>query len=75
MHPNASSVLTSQLYFDDEITKKVYATSPYNQHSGRDTSNNDDRIMTSGSGAPPQLSLEPDGDGYLGLITIGVRKT
>jgi protocatechuate 3,4-dioxygenase beta subunit len=75
VHPNASSVLTSQLYFDDDITKKVYATSPYNQHSGRDTSNNNDRIMTSGGGAPPQLSLEPDGDGYLGLITIGVRPT
>jgi protocatechuate 3,4-dioxygenase beta subunit len=62
-------VLTAQLYFDDAVTEQVYRTSPYDQQRGRTTFNRNDSIFD------PEnvMTVKQDGDGYLGLITIGVR--
>ena len=63
-------VLTTQLYFDDELTDTVYAAPPYNRRPNRDSRNDSDRIFDDRT----VLTVSRDGDGYLGLITIGVRR-
>jgi protocatechuate 3,4-dioxygenase beta subunit len=68
VHLDASRVLTTQFYFDENVSTAVYGQAPYNQHSGRDTFNSGDGIFRSAT----MLTLRRDGDGYLGLITIGV---
>ena len=61
-------VLTTQLYFDDGLTDTVYRSAPYSTRPGRDTFNRDDRIFDDRT----VLTVRPDGDGYLGLLTIGI---
>ena len=61
-------VLTTQLYFDDGLTQTVHRSAPYSARGGRDTFNRDDRIFSDRT----VLTVRPDGDGYLGLLTIGV---
>ncbi len=63
-----TEALTSQLYFDEELTDKVFAAAPYSAHPDRDTRNDNDGIYRK----EVALTVNPDGDGYLGLITIGV---
>lgn len=68
VHPNGSDVLTSQLYFDEDVTEAVYRDATYASHTGRDTFNGSDGIFD------PQmlLTLSSDAEGHLGLMTIGV---
>ena len=37
VHLDRTSLLTTQLYFDDEFTERIYADAPYSQAAGRDT--------------------------------------
>jgi protocatechuate 3,4-dioxygenase beta subunit len=69
VHLDRSTVLTTQFYFDEEITAAVYEREPYASGEGRDTYNDSDRIFDERT----VLSLSPDGDGYLGLITLDVE--
>jgi protocatechuate 3,4-dioxygenase beta subunit len=64
-----ASLLTTQLYFDEAVTAEVYKAAPYDARTGRDTFNTDDGIYR----AETTLTVTADGDGRLGLITIGVR--
>lgn len=64
-----ASLLTTQLYFDEAVTTEVFQAAPYDAHTGRDTLNAGDGIYR----AETTLTARKDGDGYLGLITIGVR--
>jgi protocatechuate 3,4-dioxygenase beta subunit len=63
-------VLTTQLYFDDALTDSVYRAAPYNRRPDRDSRNESDGIFDERT----VLTVRRDGDGYLGLITIGVRR-
>ena len=63
-------VLTTQLYFDDALTDTVYRDAPYNRRPNRDSRNESDGIFDERT----VLTVRRDGDGYLGLITIGVRR-
>lgn len=63
------TVLTTQLYFDEAITAKVFKSAPYAAHIGRDTFNKNDALYR----AETTMTVSKDVDGYLGLITIGVR--
>ena len=63
-----ASALTTQLYFDDALSDRVYAAAPYNQHRGERTSNREDNIY----GSETTLAVSEEPGGYLGLITIGV---
>ncbi|MEV0732814.1 intradiol ring-cleavage dioxygenase [Polymorphospora sp. NPDC050346] len=74
VHLDTSTTLTTQFYFDEAVSAQVYATEPYSSHAGRDTTNERDGVMRSGGDPPPMLTLSRDGDGYLGLITIGVDR-
>lgn len=60
-------LLTTQLYFDDELSDEIFAAAPYD--GGRRTMNATDGIYRQQT----TLTTTEDGDGYLGLITIGVE--
>ena len=62
-------VLTSQLYFPDEISEQVLARAPYAARPGRDTSNASDTIFPTG-GDPAVLDVIPTGDGYRAAICL-----
>lgn len=72
VHLGDRQVLTTQLYFDDEVSDGVFASSaPYDEHPDRDVTNADDMIFQGDN----LLTLSrDDGDGYLGLITINIDR-
>ena len=51
------AVLTSQLYFPDEVSDQVLARAPYAERPGRDTTNATDEIFPTG-GDPAVLDVE-----------------
>ena len=62
---------TSQLYFDDALQDRVFATAPYIPRGTRDTHNADDFLYRNG-GKQLLLELQPDGPGYATVFDIGV---
>ncbi len=63
-----TELLTTQLYFDDALTDDVFKAEPYASNTGTRTRNSSDGIYRAG----PTLTITPEAEGYLGLITIGV---
>jgi protocatechuate 3,4-dioxygenase beta subunit len=63
---------TSQLYFDDELTTRIFSRQPYTAKSGRHDRNADDRIFTRG-GDQLVLALSPSGEGYAGRFEVGLQ--
>jgi protocatechuate 3,4-dioxygenase beta subunit len=68
VHLDRSTLLTSQLFFDEDVTSAVYSAQPYASHSGRDTFNDDDVIFDSSL----LLTLREQQDGWLGALTFNV---
>jgi protocatechuate 3,4-dioxygenase beta subunit len=70
VHLDNQTVLTTQLFFDDEVSTKVYERQPYASHGARDQFNDSDGIFD------PSLvmTVREDGDGYRGLMTFDVVK-
>jgi len=68
VHLDRTELLTTQLFFDEAVTDAVYASAPYSPDAGR-TLNASDNIFDESL----VLTVTPDGDGYLGLITFGVE--
>jgi len=71
VHLDKRTVLTTQFYFDEEITKQVYTREPYASRPGRQVLNDgdqlfDDRLL---------LRLRRDGDGWLGSFSADVAKS
>jgi protocatechuate 3,4-dioxygenase beta subunit len=66
------AVHTGQLFFEERITDAVHGKPPYSGHAGRRRANTEDSIFADG-GPESLLRLSPDGNGYLGGITIGLR--
>ena len=64
--------LTSQLYFDDGLTDRVHAQSPYAGRGPRTVRNQRDGLFRNGG---RQLMLSPvqSGDGYLATFDIGLQ--
>jgi protocatechuate 3,4-dioxygenase beta subunit len=67
-----NEVHTGQLFFDESANDAVYATSPYSSRSGSRTHNDEDSIYADG-GSQSLVALTPDGSGYVGRLTMGVR--
>jgi protocatechuate 3,4-dioxygenase beta subunit len=65
---------TSQLYFDDALTDRVYTQAPYASRNARDTRNSQDGIYATG-GDQLLLSLTQDGDGYTTVFNVGMNVT
>jgi protocatechuate 3,4-dioxygenase beta subunit len=67
VHVDRRTVLTTQLYFDEETNTRVYANAPYRQ--GRDQTNASDGIFDDSL----VLDLSDEDDGILGKISFDVR--
>jgi protocatechuate 3,4-dioxygenase beta subunit len=63
---------TSQLYFDDALSDRVFAAAPYTSRGPRDTHNDDDFLFRSG-GRQLMLDLRPDGPGYATVFDVGIQ--
>jgi protocatechuate 3,4-dioxygenase beta subunit len=74
VHVGGSETYTGQLFFDDAVTEGVYATAPYSAHPGPDTPNDADGIFGQG-GDQTIVSVSRNGDGYGGVVTLGVERT
>lgn len=68
VHLDASTLLTTQLYFDEAISRRVYSRPPYASRGAADVTNSADGLYT----PETQLDLRERGDGWLGLITLDV---
>ena len=62
------TVLTTQFYFDDEFSAKVFEGDAYASAAGRDALNDSDGIYDRAL----ELTLSDENDGYVGLITLDV---
>jgi len=71
VHLDRTTVLTSQLFFDDAVTERVHADAPYSEDAGRDVFNGDDGIFAE----ELLLTLRERDGGMLGLLTLDVRRT
>lgn len=69
VHIDKKTVLTTQLFFDEQFTEKVYASKPYSDDTGRDVFNDDDNIFDESL----ILKLSEEGDGTLGVISFDVQ--
>jgi len=63
---------TSQLYFDDGLTDRVFATAPYAERRPRIMRNGGDRIYRRG-GSQLLLELVPHGEGYAGSFHVALQ--
>ena len=70
MHLDRRTVLTTQLYFDDAVSDRVFAGGGYPDAGGRQR-NDADGIFDDSL----VLALERRGDGYLGLKNFDVART
>lgn len=72
--PDASAgfEFTSQLFFDDEFSKGVYASGVYAQKGPQDVPNASDQIFNQSGGAT-LLSVTQEGDGYKATFPIAVQ--
>ena len=70
VHIDKKNVLTTQLYFDEDVSDNVNTLEPYSSHTGRDTFNDGDSIFDE-SGL---LTIEskPD-DTYVGVLNLGLN--
>jgi len=69
VHVDNSTVLTTQLNFDDDFTAKVFERDPYSSRPDRDTFNDQDGIFDEAT----VMKLSEDGDGYLAVMRIDVE--
>ena len=68
VHLDRQTVLTTQLYFADDFTSRVFEAAPYAARGERDTLNSTDGIYDESV----ELTLSEETGGYLGLITLDV---
>ena len=70
VHLDRQTVLTTQLYFDDAVSDRVFAAEPYASQGERDQRNDSDGIFDDSL----VLTLERSGKGYLGLMNFDVSR-
>jgi protocatechuate 3,4-dioxygenase beta subunit len=62
---------TSQLFFDDVLSDRIYAKSPYAGRGMRDTRNNNDQHYQR-TGDQLQVNLTESSQGYVAIFDIGL---
>jgi protocatechuate 3,4-dioxygenase beta subunit len=75
VHLDQSTVLTSQLFFDEDFTDKIYDAEPYASQGQRDTRiDTGDMVydQADADGAPVLLTLQRDGDEVLAATNLVV---
>lgn len=68
VHLDRQTVLTTQLYFADAFSDRVFAQEPSASDTGRDAFNDSDSLYEKDL----ELTLSKERDAYLGLITLDV---
>lgn len=68
----AAYEFTSQLYFDDAVSDRVFAQAPYSAKGQRSQRNDQDGIFR-GGGEELLLELSEDGGGYVGRFAVGLE--
>jgi protocatechuate 3,4-dioxygenase beta subunit len=68
VHLDSSTVLTTQLFFDDDVSAAVFEREPYASNPGRDQFNDTDGLFDEAL----VLDLTEDGDAYMGTISFDV---
>ncbi|MFF0815288.1 intradiol ring-cleavage dioxygenase [Rhodococcus sp. NPDC003318] len=70
VHVDTKTVLTTQLFFEEDLLDEIYATSPYDEHTGREQNvdNSTDTIFDESG----MVTVVKTADGYRGAINIGV---
>jgi protocatechuate 3,4-dioxygenase beta subunit len=69
---NVTHEFTSQLFFDDAFTDKVFKRAPYSSRGERTQRNTNDGIFGNG-GNQLLLEVKQDGAGYAGTFDIGMN--
>ena len=72
VHVGGNVVHTGQLFFEDALTDKVFAKTPYSTRPNRDTRNANDSIYVNG-GSRSLLTVKKQGTGYAATIWMGVH--
>ncbi len=70
--PALGNEITSQLYFDEAVTDRVYARAPYSVHGKRTQRNNEDGLFRR-SGSRLMLALAEAAPGYAGEFHVGLK--
>lgn len=70
VHLDRQTLLTTQLFFDDDVSAAVYRREPYRRRGTTEVSNGADGTFDDSL----VLSTRKDGDGLLGLITFDVER-
>jgi protocatechuate 3,4-dioxygenase beta subunit len=70
VHLDKRTVLTTQMYFDDTVSARVYLEDPYPGESNRDGFNSTDGLYR----RDLELTLSRQGRGYRGLMTLDVAR-
>jgi protocatechuate 3,4-dioxygenase beta subunit len=74
VHVGGDTVHTGQLFFRDSFTDAVYKRAPYKSRGDRGMRNADDSIYGNG-GSRSLLAVRSVGKGYIGAISMGVRRS
>ncbi len=69
VHLDRATMLTTQLFFDEDLNAAVFARAPYSRRTGRDMFNDRDGIFDKRL----VMTTSKDGDGYLGVMTFDVQ--
>lgn len=65
---------TSQIYFDDALSDKVFTRAPYAGRGRRDMRNEDDSLFRRG-GKRLIIALAQQGEGYAGTFDVGLKES
>jgi protocatechuate 3,4-dioxygenase beta subunit len=71
VHIDRQTVLTTQFYFEDDFSTRVFEDDAYGSAADRDAFNDSDGIYDPSL----KLTLSDEDEGYLGLITLDVAST
>jgi protocatechuate 3,4-dioxygenase beta subunit len=69
---NDAEVLTTQLYFPDDVSDEIFTEELYAGRGERDTRNEDDSIAGDPAAAGNLLTIRSPGSGTVGLVVLGV---
>jgi protocatechuate 3,4-dioxygenase beta subunit len=72
VHVSGNEVHTGQLYFDEAVSGRVYASGAYAERGQAETTNSADGIFSQG-GEQSTVELSRRGDGYVGRLAMGLR--
>jgi protocatechuate 3,4-dioxygenase beta subunit len=72
VHLGGGTVLTTQLYFPEDVTDEVQSAAPYDDRGTRDTRNEDDAIAGDPAVVGNLLAAVPAGAGTQGLVVLGI---